>query len=296
MNIKKVYILEDRGILFINGDDSIGFIQNLITNDINKVTDTNSCYASLLSPQGNYLFDFIIIRHKNGFIIDCEKDQVNNLFKQLNLYKLRSKVEVLDLSNEFVVAAISLEKYNSFPNSKEILGYTFKYREDPVILDPRHKNLGGRILINLEKLHLSLKKLELKSAPLDEYYQISYELGIPQKNTGKLQNKLFGIECNFEELNCLDFKKGCYVGQENTSRIKIKNKLNKRLLPIELIKGSIKDGDIILSKNNEIGKVLISEKYSFGLIKVKDKDFDFNEVYKSGTADIKILRPNWLNL
>jgi len=209
---------------------------------------------------------------------------------------LRSKVEVLDLSNEFVVAAISLEKYNSFPNSKEILGYTFKYREDPVILDPRHKNLGGRILINLEKLHLSLKKLELKSAPLDEYYQISYELGIPQKNTGKLQNKLFGIECNFEELNCLDFKKGCYVGQENTSRIKIKNKLNKRLLPIELIKGSIKDGDIILSKNNEIGKVLISEKYSFGLIKVKDKDFDFNEVYKSGTADIKILRPNWLNL
>ena len=63
-----------------------------------------------------------------------------------------------------------------------------------------------------------------------------------------------------------------------------------------MIKGSIKDGDIILSKNNEIGKVLISEKYSFGLIKVKDKDFDFNEVYKSGTADIKILRPNWLNL
>ncbi|OUW11286.1 MAG: aminomethyltransferase [Candidatus Pelagibacter sp. TMED166] len=296
MNIKKVYILEDRGILFINGDDSIEFIQNLITNDINKVTDTNSCYASLLSPQGKYLFDFIIIRHKNGFIIDCEKDQVNNLLKQLNLYKLRSKVEVLDLSNEFVVAAISLEKYNSFPNSKEILGYTFKYREDPVILDPRHKNLGGRILINLEKLHLSLKILELKSATLDEYYQISYELGIPQKNTGKLQNKLFGIECNFEELNCLDFKKGCYVGQENTSRIKIKNKLNKRLLPIELIKGSIKDGDIILSKNNEIGKVLISEKYSFGLIKVKDKDFDFNEVYKSGTADIKILRPNWLNL
>ena len=160
MNIKKVYILEDRGILFINGDDSIGFIQNLITNDINKVTDTNSCYASLLSPQGKYLFDFIIIRHKNGFIIDCEKDQVNNLFKQLNLYKLRSKVEVLDLSNEFVVAAISLEKYNSFPNSKEILGYTFKYREDPVILDPRHKNLGGRILINLEKQPVALWNYE----------------------------------------------------------------------------------------------------------------------------------------
>ena len=224
MNIKNVYILEDRGILFVNGLDAKEFLQNLFTNDINKVDNSNSCFASLLTPQGKFLFDFLIVKHKNGYFIDCEKKQADNLFKKLNIYKLRSKVEIMNLSNEFVVAAFSYEKFMSFEEAKDILGYTFKYREDPIILDPRHKKLGGRLIINLEKLYLSLKKLDLKSAEPNEYYKFSHELGIPQRDMDKLSDKLFGIECNFEELNGIDFKKGCYVGQENTSRIKIKNK------------------------------------------------------------------------
>ncbi len=95
MNKKKVYILEDRGILFVQGEDSKEFLQNLITNDINKVNETNSCFASLLTPQGKYLFDFIIVKHKNGYLIDCEKLQIENLYNQLDLYKLRSKVKYL---------------------------------------------------------------------------------------------------------------------------------------------------------------------------------------------------------
>ena len=107
----------------------------------------------------------------------------------------------------------------------KLLGNTIKYREDSILLDPRNKDLGARLIINLEKLNLSLKKLELKISKIDEYYKLSHKLGIAQKNMNKLQNKLFGIECNFEELNGIDFKKGCYVGQENTARIKLKNKL-----------------------------------------------------------------------
>ena len=106
MNNKKVYILEDRGILFIQGEDSKEFLQNIITNDINKVNDSNSCFASILTPQGKYLYDFLIIKHKNGYFLDCDKLQVENLYNQLKLYKLRSKVEILNLSNEFVVASI----------------------------------------------------------------------------------------------------------------------------------------------------------------------------------------------
>ena len=231
MNIKNVYILEDRGILFINGLDAKEFLQNLVTNDINKVDNSNSCFASLLTPQGKFLFDFLIVKHKNGYFIDCEKKQADNLFKKFNIYKFRSKVEITNLSNEFVIAAFSYEKFMSFKESKDILGYTFKYREDPILLDPRHKKLGGRLIINLEKLYLSLKKLDLKSSEPNEYYNFSHELGIPQRDMDKLSDKLFGIECNFEELNGIDFKKGCYVGQENTSRIKLRNKLSKRLLP-----------------------------------------------------------------
>ncbi len=294
MNIQNVYILEDRGILYINGADAEEFLQNMISNDINKVNEDNSCFASLLSPQGKFLFAFIIVKHKSGYFIDCEKSQTEALFKQLSIYKLRSKVEIMNLSNEFVVAAFNREKFLKFEGAKDEPGYTIKYREDPILLDPRNKDLGARLIINLEKLYLSLKKLELKDSPIDEYYQLSHELGIAQKDMNKLQNKLFGIECNFEELNGIDFKKGCYVGQENTARIKLKNKLLKRLLPIQLISGKLNEGASIYANDIEIGKVLIDDKYPFALIKYLDENFKKNTELKSDNAVLRIKVPNWI--
>ena len=280
MNNQNVYILEDRGILYINGADAKEFLQNMISNDINKVSEDSSCFASLLAPQGKFLFAFIIIKHKSGYFIDCEKSQTEALFKQLSVYKLRSKVEIMNLSNEFVVAAFNKEKFLEFEGSKDIAGNTIKYREDSILLDPRNKDLGARLIINLEKLYLSLKKLELKDSPIAEYYELSHQLGIPQKNMNELQNKLFGIECNFEELNGIDFKKGCYVGQENTARIKLKNKLSKRLLPIYLIEGEINQDDLIYNGDFEIGKVLISNEYPFALIKYLDDNFKKKNILK----------------
>ena len=294
MNINNVYILEDRGILFIQGSDTKEFLQNLITNDINKVDEANSCFSSLLTPQGKYLFDFLVVKHKKGYFIDCEKKQIEELFKQLNIYKLRSDIEILNLSNEFVVAAFSYEKFMLFDGAKDLPGNTFKYREDPVFLDPRHKKLGGRLIINSEKLNLSLKKMDLDSSDSEEYYKFSYELGILQKNTEKLRNKLFGIECNYEELNGIDFKKGCYVGQENTSRIKLRNKLSKRLLPIQLIEGKLTEGSPIKNNDNEIGKVLINNQYPFAIVKYLSDYFDPKIEYKSEEAILKIIKPDWI--
>ena len=122
-----VYILKDRAILYVNGQDARGFLQNLISNDINKVTDSSSCFASLLTPQGKFLYEFIVVKHKTGFFIDCEKSQSEEILKQLNLYKIRSKVEILNLSNEFVVASFGYEKYLSIDNTKDILGFTMRY-------------------------------------------------------------------------------------------------------------------------------------------------------------------------
>ena len=291
-----VYILEDRAIIYINGLDSKDFLQNLISNDVNKVTNNSSCFASLLTPQGKFLYEFIIVKHKSGFFIDCEKNQSQEILKQLNLYKIRSKVEILNLSNEFVVASFGYEKYLSLEGSKDILGFTFKYREDPVILDPRNKNLGARLIINLEKLYLSLKKLNLKSDKIENYHIQSHKLGIVSKNLNKLQNKLFGIECNYEELNGIDFKKGCYVGQENTSRIKLKNKLSKRLMPIKIISGKLSEEEKIYNNNVEIGKVLINEEYPFALIKYLDKNFDKNQIFETKKGSFKIFVPEWLKI
>ena len=294
MNIKNVYILDDRAIIYINGEDAKNFLQNLISNDINKVNETSTCFTSLLTPQGKFLFEFMIIKHKSGYLIDCEKSQADGLYKQLSVYKLRSKVEILNLSNEFVVAAFSQEKFLTFEEAQDISGFTLKYREDPIFLDPRNKQLGARLIINLEKLYLSLKKLDLHDANISEYYFYSHKLGIVPKDLNKLQNKLFGIECNYEELNGIDFKKGCYVGQENTARIKLKNKLSKRLLPIDLVEGELTQDESIYFKDNEIGKVLIEKEYPFALIKYQDENFIGNSDFKTKEASIKINKPDWI--
>jgi len=294
MNIKNVYILEDRAILYLNGKDTKEFLQNLISNDINKVSDKDTCFTSLLSPQGKFLYEFIIIKHKSGYLIDCEKSQADGLFKQLSIYKLRSKVEILNLSNEFVVAAFSQEKFLTFDDAKDIPGFTLKYREDPIFLDPRNKRLGARLIINLEKLYLSLKKLDLYDTNLDDYYSFSHKLGIVPKDLNKLQNKLFGIECNYEELNGIDFKKGCYVGQENTARIKLKNKLSKRLLPINIIKGELTEGESIYHNENDVGKVLIEKDYPFALIKYLDENFNGKSDFNTKNASIDIKKPDWI--
>ena len=293
MNRNNVYILEDRGLLYINGDDAKEFLQNIITNNIENVSDNRSCFSALLTPQGKYLYDFIIIKHKLGYLLDCEKKNIDDLYKQLNLYKLRSKVEILNLSNEFVVANLSKEKFLEIENSKDEEGYTIKFREDPILLDPRSKKLGARLVINLEKLYLSLKKLGLEVSDVEEYYNHSHELGIPQIDTKDLQNKIFGIECNFEELNGIDFQKGCYVGQENTARIKLKDKLSKRLFAIKVINGDL-NSEEITSENKNIGKLLINNKNPFALLKLENKNFNFENNLKCGDANIKALKPSWL--
>ena len=291
-----VYILKDRAILYISGEDAKDFLQNLVSNDVNKITDTSSCFASLLTPQGKFLYEFIIVKHKQGYFIDCEKSQSEDIFKQLNLYKIRSKVEILNLSNEFVVATFSYDRYLSIDGAKDILGFTLKYREDPIILDPRNKKLGARLIINLEKLYLSLKKLDLKDDKIENYYYQSHKLGIVPKDLNKLKNKLFAIECNFEELNGIDFKKGCYVGQENTARIKLKNKLSKRLLPIEIIDGKLSENETIYYNDVDIGKVLINEDYPFALVKYLNQNFNKDFIFKSENATFKIFIPKWLKI
>ena len=272
MKKDQIFILKDRGVLLISGQDSKDFLQNLVTNDINKVTETQSCFSSLLTPQGKYLFDFMIVKHKDGYFIDCELNQINGLINRLNVYKLNSKIEIENLSHKFQVVVISNEKFLSINNSKNQEGATIAYRDDPFFIDPRNKELGARGIVSLEKLYLSIKKLELKLEDSKNYYELSYNLGIAQINTKNLQEKVFGLECNFEELNGIDFKKGCYVGQENTARMKLKNKLRKKLFAVKS-KEKLKVGSDINYNSVKIGQIVIDEPYPFGLIKIVDPDF-----------------------
>ncbi len=295
MEKDQIFILKDRGVVFISGEDVKDFLQNIVTNDINKVNNYHSSFSSLLSPQGKYLFDFIIVKHKQGYFLDCEANQIDELINKLNIYKLNSKVEILNLSNEFQVAVISNEKFLTLDNAKNDAGFTTTYRDDTFFIDPRNKKLGARLIINLEKLYMSIKKLKLKLEDPKKYYAFSHKLGIAQIRTKDLQEKVFGLECNFEEFNGIDFKKGCYVGQENTARMKLKNKIRKRLIPIEA-KDDMKSGSEISFENENIGKVLIAGEYPFALIKFgeHEKNYIGKDLICDGFK-VKLIKPVWLN-
>ena len=140
------------------------------------------------------------------------------------------------------------------------------------------------------------KKLNLNAIHKNKYYEKSFKLGIPQINLNKLKDKIFGIENNLDELNGIDFKKGCYIGQENTARIKLRNKLRRRVLPVQEVKGEVLENDIIQYKDIEIGKIMIDKPHPFALVKVVDPDLkEFNNIeLKCGNSKIKILKPDWI--
>ena len=296
MEKNEVVILEDRGFIQVKGLEAKDFLQNIVTNDLEKVTNSSTVFSSILTPQGKYLFDFFILKFDNNYLLECEKKSSKEIIKLLNFYKLRSKVDLIDISEQLVAAVISSEKFKEIANFNLSRGLTTDYQDDVIYIDPRNEKLGAKIISKLKNIYLTIKKLNLKTADKNKYYDRSFNLGIPQINLDKLKDKVFGIENNLNELNGIDFKKGCYIGQENTSRIKLRNKLRRRILPIQKIAGEILENDIIKYKNNEIGKIMINKPYSFALIKVADPDLEefVNSELECGKSKVKILKPEFL--
>ena len=289
MEINETAILDDRGFIRINGNEAKGFLQNIVTNNIEKVKDNLMLFSSILTPQGKYLYEFFILKQKDEYLLECEKEVVPEIIKIFNIYKLRSKVNLIDVSKEYASIVISLEKFREM-KKPQFLNEGFIY------IDPRNENLGAKIVSKTNNTESIVKNLNLKIVNKEKYYTKSFNLGIPQINLSKLKDKIFGIENNLDELGGIDFKKGCYVGQENTSRIKLRNKLRRRIMPVHKISGEIFENDIIKYKNNEIGKVMIDKPYPFALIKVADPDFKefINTELECGTSKIKILKPEWI--
>jgi len=290
MEKDQVVILEKRGVILVSGKDAKDFLQNIITNDINKVSYKDSVFAALLTPQGKYLNEFFIIQNNIGYLLDCSENSTSELIKDLSKYKLRSKVEIEDFSSEFVIGVINNSKFKELQEELKSNENTITYRDTPIFLDPRNKELGARIISNLEKLYLTIKKLSLKIIDNKEYYSLAHKLGVPEIGLINLKDQLFGLEANFETLQAIDFKKGCFVGQENTARMKLKNKLRRRLLPISSSK-KLNIGDEITFNNIKIGKILIDQPYPFGLIKVIEPNLeDFKDkVLLANNKECKIL-------
>ncbi len=297
MGKNQIVILEDRGLILVEESEAKDFLQNIISNDINKVNQSHSIFSGIFTPQGKYLYEFFIIKHKEGYLLDCHMELKDDLIKHLLKYKLRSKIEIKDLSSSHVVGIISKDKFEEIQkeiNSKE---KTVIYRESPCFIDSRLPFLGARILSSLERLHLTIKKLDLKIIDKSNYLKLAHTQGVAIKGVKNLQNNLFGLESNFEELNAIDYKKGCYVGQENTARMKLKDKLRRRLLPI-VSKMPVNISDEIKFNDQLVGRVLIGDQYPFALIKLYDPEFKIfsKQKLKIKDLEIQILIPNHLKI
>jgi len=292
METNKAYVTV-KGFISIKGEDSIDFIQNIISNNIKNVTDNNCIFSSLLTPQGKFLFEFIILKIKNNFLIECNDELIKELSNKLLNYKLRSKVEI-KIEDNLISIDIPFVKFKNLNINKLNV---INYKNYIIFEDPRIKNTLARAIIEKSKIKEFLGDLDIELS--DEKYLLEkklFNLGIPSKDIIKLQNEIFSLEANFLELNGIDQKKGCYIGQENTARMYLKNKVNKRLFALQIIKGKVEKGQKITLGDEEIGKVLIDDLFPFALIKINkdNKNLIINKELKTNTAFVKINAPNWM--
>lgn len=248
----KVHVpLAGRGIIAISGDPAADFLQGLITNDIGRVSPTMAIYAALLTPQGKFLHDFFIVRHKDRFLLDCKRDRIPDLIKRLTMYRLRSKVEIVDESDIWEVGVMLAADE---PGDEQPAG-TAKTRFDGVsYVDPRHAGMGERTIRLIDAddtFPTDTVQLEKNRATYDA---LRVSLGIPETGTDLIVDKSMPLESGFDELHGVDFEKGCYVGQEVTARMKHRHLVKKRLFPITY-EGSISPGATVKSGDVEAGDV-----------------------------------------
>jgi len=294
METDKAYITS-KSFISVKGEDSVDFIQNIISNDIKIVTDNKCIFASFLTPQGKFLFEFIILKKKNIFLIETNSELIKELFNKLYNYKLRSRVEI-KIENDLISVDIPLEKFKDLNINKLNL---INYKNYIIFEDPRIKNTLARAIIEQSKIKEFLNDLSIELS--NEKYLLEkklFDLGIPSNDMQKLQNQLFSLEANFLELNGISTKKGCYIGQENTARMFLKNKITKRLLPIKILSGNISVNQKIFIENNEVGTILIGLPFPFALIKINNdhKRIVIQEKLKTLSGTIKITIPDWLKV
>jgi len=224
----------------ISGEDKADFLQNLISNDIYKCKNDNPIYSCLLSPQGKFLADFFIFLQNDNFFIEIHEKYFESFLAKLKLYKLRSNVNFK--LNENINSIILLTK-----KDYEIKDTIIKFN------DPRNKNIGKKIYINNKNL---LKINNLDEMHFNKYKEILMKNLVPFAPDDLKENKSLLLENNFQNLNAIDWDKGCYVGQEITARMKYRSLIKKQIYNLELISGKIDIGENIEINNNKIGYVI----------------------------------------
>lgn len=210
---------DPRSLISVTGADAADFLQNLITNDVTRAAD-GLVYAALLSPQGKYMADFFVVGAEGGFLLDCSADQAPGLLARLSMYKLRAAVDVA-MSDLCVSRGTGPAPAGA-------------------LADPRDPSLGWRLYAP-------------EALPDDgtDWDALRVAACVPQAGA-ELTPETYILEAGFERLNGVDFRKGCYVGQEVTARMKHKTELRKGLAVVT-VSGTASAGDPITRDGKPVG-------------------------------------------
>ena len=248
--------LPSRGVLSVSGPDARKFLQGLISNDVDKVSETHAIHAAFLTAQGKYLFDFMVVEADGILLLDCEADRLADFQKRLKLYKLRSDVTVEDARMDFGVLAITGDDISEALAVDSVAGTVKAVEGGVVFIDPRHAGLGARAIIAKDMLAGFIAGSGLTDSTLEAYDLARITLGVPDGSRDMQLEKTVLLEAGFDELNGIDWKKGCYMGQEVTARTKYRGLVKRRLIPVRILDGDMPaPGTPIIRDDREVGEI-----------------------------------------
>lgn len=214
--------LDERGLIRIEGSEARPFLQGLISNDMDILRPESAIYAALLTPQGKYLFDFLLYDRGDHLLLDGERARLTDLLRRLTMYRLRSKVTLADVSEELGVLAV----FDHEPLSAAAL--------PTAVEDPRLPELGLRLVLPRVEMDGFIAAHGLERVDFAQYDRLRLGLGVPDGSRDLVVDRSLLLESGFEELHGVSFTKGCFVGQELTARTKHRGLIKRRLLPVRV--------------------------------------------------------------
>jgi len=239
----KAAFLSDRGVVKLSGDDARGFLNNLVTSEIEQVHPGIARFGALLTPQGKIVTDFLITEapagHGGGLLIDCPRSLAQVLATKLGFYKLRAKVVVENLSDNLGVLAVwdgdsTLKPDLSFP-------------------DPRNPDLGWRILVPGDLVEKTADLIEAELVGVAEYEAHRIAVGVPRGDIDFAYGDAFPHEANMDKLAGVDFDKGCYIGQEVVSRMQHRGTARTRIIRVNVTGPRPEAGVGIVAGDKSVG-------------------------------------------
>ena len=260
MTPKAFFLLRDRGLLAVSGADSRSFLQGLVSNDIEKVGPERAIYANLLTPQGKFLHDFFIAEfapdgEATVLVLDCELERLADLERRLTVYRLRARVELADLSASHVVTALIDDDAVVRLGLAAEPGSAAPCAGGIAYVDPRLAAMGARAVLRREDAPVSLAALGLAAEDQAAYDRHRLVHALPDGSRDMIVEKSLPLECGIEELNGIDYDKGCYVGQELTARTHYRGTIRKRLLRVEVEGPLPAPGTPVMLGEKEAGEV-----------------------------------------